>query len=274
MALQDDQTEKIPSSDTAEDEMPEYVPPPEDMLKRLIDKLSDEGKLAGAESVEYDESQKLEISDMEDNTAEPEQHPVVLAKAPLPSELEEVLPVRRPEKTPWTLQQFFDGEIDLDVELAKRFPSMPIMSKIDFRTLGAGSGRRVALLSTQDGGATLTVDADQNTKVIQLSFTFGSMLTLRFVLDHLNDVDRTRWLELMRRDEGGLAFLWGPSRWQEEYLVCISRRSFTSMYAFSPNNFEAAARLTPTVTRKYLDWLDEIWQAEADEDDDSPLLTW
>lgn len=270
MPLQDDQPANLSPSDageSGEEEMPPYVPPPEDMLKRLIDKLSGEGKLATFQDAEGVE---------QEITPEPpgNTQPVVLAKTPLPSELEDVLPIRRPEKTPWTLQQFFDGEIDLDVELAKRFPSMPIMSRIDFRTLGAESGRRVALLSTQDGGATLTVDADQNSKVIQLSFTFGSMLTLRFVLDHLNDVDRTRWLELMRRDEGGLAFLWGPSRWQEEYLICISRRSFTSIYAFSPNNFEAAVRLTPTVTEKYLNWLEEIWKAEPDEDDDSPLLTW
>ncbi|MCA9914417.1 MAG: hypothetical protein KC496_13775, partial [Anaerolineae bacterium] len=134
MSLQDDQPEKVSPSEGGDDDMPQFVPPPEDMLKRLIDKLSGEGKLTA--------SQNAESSEME-RAAEPtglggvgsQSQPVVLAKSPLPSELEEVLPIRRPEKTPWTLQQFFDGEIDLDVELAKRFPSMPIMSKIDFRTL-------------------------------------------------------------------------------------------------------------------------------------------
>ena len=42
---------------------------------------------------------------------------------------------------PWTLQQFFNGEIDLDVELVKRFPSMPLMSTIHFRSLGTRTGR-------------------------------------------------------------------------------------------------------------------------------------
>jgi hypothetical protein len=241
----------------------------------LIEKLSDEGKLRDVGSSESDAASTGDDGDFGEGESAEQSQTYILAKTPLPSELEGVLPVRRPQQTPWTLQQFFDGEIDLDVELAKRFPSMPTMASIRFRTLGAESGRRVALLSTQDGSATVTVDADQNTKVIQLSFTFGSMLTLRFVLDTLNDVDRARWLELMRREQGGLAFLWGPARWQNEYLVCISRKSFTSLYAFSPNNFEAAVRLTPSVTEKYLDWLDEIWQETPEEDDDdSPLLTW
>jgi len=273
MTTRDDQPANDASSDEGDGEPTPFVAPPEDMLKRLIERLSDEGMFS--ESSEADETPTIDSNELEKETVAEQSQPVVLAKTPLPSELEGVLPIRRPEQTPWTLQQFFDGEIDLDVELAKRFPTMPTMSSIHFRTLGVESGRGVALLSTQDGGATVTIDADQRTKVMQLSFTFGSMLTLRFVLDTLNDVDRNRWLELMRRDEGGLAFLWGPQRWQDEYLICISRKSFTSIYAFSPNNFEAAVRLTPTVTDKYLDWLEEIWLESPDDDeDDSPLLTW
>lgn len=179
------------------------------------------------------------------------------------------------EQTPWTLQQFFDGEIDLDIELSKRFPSMPLLSTIKFRNLGSNSGRKVATLDTADGAASLIVDADTKTKVVQLSFTYGSMMSLRYSLNQLSDMDRTRWLELMKRDNGGLAFLWGPSRWQDDYLICIARKYATNIYAFSPSSFESAVRLTPTVTKQLIDWLDEVWQAVIDEsDDDSPLLTW
>lgn len=181
----------------------------------------------------------------------------------------------KPVATPWTLQQFFDGEIDLEVELSKRFSMMPMMSSVKFRTLGSQAGRRVATLEAADGSATLIIDADVPSKVIQLSFTYGSMLTLRFSLDTLTGSDQSRWLELMNREQGGLAFLWGPGRWQSDYMICISRRYVTSIYAFSPHNFEAAIRLTPAVMADVLKWLDEIWNAPDDKPDhDAPLLTW
>lgn len=183
--------------------------------------------------------------------------------------------VRKPEQTPWTLQQFFDGEIDLDVELSRRFPNMPLLSTIKFRTLGSQSGRKVAMLETQDGGASLTLDADMTTRAVQLSFSFGSMLTLRFQLDELSDMDRERWLELMHREQGGLAFLWGAARWEADYVICISRRYYTNLYAFSPNQFEAGVRLTPNVMKQVLAWLGDIWLSEPpDDEDDAPLLTW
>jgi|GEM_PF-911254 len=176
---------------------------------------------------------------------------------------------------PWTLQQFFNGEIDLDVELSKRFPTMPMMALISFRTLGTTTGRRVATLTTQDGAAALILDADLRTKEIQLSFTLGSMLTLRFTLDTLSEMDRTRWLDLMRREQGGLAFLWGQNRWESDYLICISRKHHTNFFAFSPNRFEAGIRLTSTATRQLLDWLNEVWSADPQQKDDvPPLLTW
>ena len=175
---------------------------------------------------------------------------------------------------PWTLQQFFNGEIDLDVELARRFPTMPMMATLKTRSLGTNTGRKVAELATQDGAATMIIDADTASKVIQLSFTFGSMITLKFVMSDLNNMDRTRWVELMRRDTGGLAFLWGTTRWASDYLICISRKHFTNMYAFSPNNFEAGVRLTPTVTRELLDWLEKIWDEPEPDDEPPQLLTW
>jgi hypothetical protein len=185
--------------------------------------------------------------------------------------------LQQADHTPWTLQQFFNGEIDLDVELSKRFPNMPMMTSVKFRNLGNKKGRRVATTTTQDGSSSLVIDADMETKAIQLSFTYGSMMTLRYSLINLNDIDRSRWLELMNRDQGGLAFLWGPSRWQDDYLICIGRKYFTNLYAFSPNQFESAVRMSPGVISDLLEWLDDIWHTEPDDDsddDDTQLLTW
>lgn len=181
------------------------------------------------------------------------------------------------EKTPWTLQQFFDGEIDLEQELLKRFPSVPAMTSVKFRTLGMNSGRKVATLNAQDGSASIIIDADIETKVVQISFTMGSMMTLRYSLNAIPANNRERWLELMRRDKGGLAFLWNEQRWREDYLICISREYSTNIFAFSPRNFESAVRITKTVTDQLLDWLEEIWNSDPEPDsgdDDAPLLTW
>jgi hypothetical protein len=179
------------------------------------------------------------------------------------------------QDTPWTLQQFFNGEIDLDVELQKRFPAVPIVSAVKFRTLGSEAQRRVATLTATDGTASVIIDADVKSKQIQISFTYGSMLTLRYSLADLSDADRSRWLELMRREKGGLAFLWGPTRWQKDYLICISRQYATKIYAFSPNHFESAVRLSQDVMDEIVKWLDEIWRFQPKEDnDDAPLLTW
>jgi len=175
---------------------------------------------------------------------------------------------------PWALQQFFNGEIDLDRELAARFPNVPLMSTIRFRSLGAKSKRGVATLATQDGVASTLVEADAGTKAVQVSFSFGSMLTLRFRLEDLSDVDRSRWLELMRREQGGLAFLWGQSRWENDYVICIARKHYTNLYAFSRREFEAAIRMTPDVARQLVDWLDSMWKPEAPTDAPPKLLTW
>jgi hypothetical protein len=181
----------------------------------------------------------------------------------------------RPVEPPWALQQFFNGQIDLDVELSKRYPAMPMLSIMQKRPLGEHPARRVCTLSVQDGAAALNLDADLNTRVVHFSFTLSGMLTLRFTFDTLSDADRRRWLELMRREEGGLAFLWGRQRWESDYLICISRRHHTSLYAFSPAGFDAGVRLTAQITRQMVDWLEEVWtQTSAQEDPPSPLLTW
>jgi len=101
-------------------------------------------------------------------------------------------------------------------------------------------------------------------------------LSLRFTLAGLNDLDRARWVALMRREEGGLAFLWGPQRWEHDYLICIKRKYFTNLFAFSPGKFEAAVRMTPEVTKQLVDWLEGYWQATQPPGDEKilPLITW
>lgn len=205
-----------------------------------------------------------------------EQAAITLRRKEIKPHTEESALTGNREKTPWALQQFFDGEIDLEQELLKRFPAVPVMTTIKFRTLGLNSTRKVATLSSQDGGASLIVDADMETKVVQLSFTFGSMLTLRYVLSDLPANNRERWLELMRREKGGLAFLWNEDRWREDYLICVSREYSTNIFAFSPRHFESAVRITKNITAELLAWLEDVWvnEPETKSDDDAPLLTW
>jgi hypothetical protein len=191
-----------------------------------------------------------------------------------PAQGSQAMAVTQSGNAPWALQQFFNGEIDLERELAARFPNVPLMSTIRFRSLGAKSRRGIATLATQDGTASTLVEADAATRVVQFSFSFGSMLTLRFGLSSLSDVDRSRWLELMRREQGGLAFLWGQSRWESDYVICIVRKHFTNLYAFSKRDFDAAIRLTPDVTRQMLDWLESMWKPDEPGDGTSKLLTW
>lgn len=182
----------------------------------------------------------------------------------------------RPVEPPWTLQQFFNGQIDLDVELSKRYPAMPMLSLIQKRPLGDHPSRRVCTLSVQDGAAALILDADVTTRVVQFSFILSGMLTLRFTFDALSDADRRRWLDLMRREEGGLTFLWGRQRWESDYLICVSRRHHTNLYAFSPAGFDAGVRLTAQMSRQMVDWLEEVWTYQPPTEDPSvpPLLTW
>jgi hypothetical protein len=182
-------------------------------------------------------------------------------------------PTETEHELPWTLQQFFSGEIDLYAELSERFPNMPLMSTFHKRSLGTKRG--VATLGMQDGSAAVMVETDSATKILQLSFTYSSMLTLRFRYDDLSNDSRAYWLENMRREAGGRAFLGGQSRYERDLLICFPRKYFTNLYAFSPNHFEAAARLTPEVTRKLLDWLESYWKPDAPgEDAPRPLTTW
>jgi hypothetical protein len=165
-----------------------------------------------------------------------------------------------PPVVPWVLQHYFDGEIDLIRELAGRFPQVPVMSLFHSREVGTRNRRGVASLSTQDGAASLTVEVDVLSGGLQFTFSLSSMLSMRFCPGRLTEMDRAQWLEPMHRDGGEAAFLWDQSRWGSDYLIGAAFKTFTNLYAFSPNHVEAAARLTPEVSRKLLDWLEGYWR--------------
>lgn len=175
---------------------------------------------------------------------------------------------------PWLLQQFMSGqfdEISVDAELNQRFPSMPVMSTFNARLVDDAGNHGVATLATQDAAALLLVDVDRASRLVQFSFTFRSMLTLRYQFAGLSDKDRARWLESMGDTENRLAFLWGQRRWESNYLMCVTHKYHTNLYAFSPQHFESAARLTLDVAQKLVDWLGDFWDAEVSE---KPLLRW
>lgn len=168
-------------------------------------------------------------------------------------------PAALPTVAPWMLQHYFDGEIDLIKELVGRFPQIPVMSLFSTREVGRHTRRGVATIATQDGAANVIVELDIPSRGVQFTFVLSSMLALRFIPGRLTDMDRTQWLEPMRREAGEVAFLWDQSRWQNDYLIGAAHRTYTNLFAFSPHHIEAAVRLTPEVGRKLLDWLESYW---------------
>lgn len=177
-----------------------------------------------------------------------------------------------PPSAPWLLQQHFTQQIDLGAELAFRYPSLPLLSVSRFRDLDMQHG--VALLSTADGVSSVMIDADGKSGVVDMAFSYASSLSLHFRLDHLTAVDRSTWLERMRREKDGAGFLWGESRWENDYAISILRKRFVNLYAFSAQDFSAAARLTPDVTARFLNWLEAIWKPEEGDTEPPQLLTW
>lgn len=170
---------------------------------------------------------------------------------------------------PVTLQQFFSGEIDLDTDLARRFANAPLMSHIQFVPKPGEPVQRqaTAILSSNDDSATLVIDAQvvRGTQaMLEFTFTLYGALALRFRLAPLVTADRTRWLELVRR-ESGIAFLWTRERWEQPYTIFVVREHFARLYAFSPHGFEAAIRLTPDTLVSLVNWLEDIWFPERHE---------
>lgn len=162
---------------------------------------------------------------------------------------------------PITLQQFFTGEIDLDTELAQRFSSAPLISSMSAnpKNIGVLTRRASAILTSQDGEAMVTFDLRLQTGHLEVIFTASSMLSFRFDLGQIQPSDRQRWLDLMRRKTGGIAFLWTRQRWENDYMIFVVREYFTRLYAFSPKRFESGVRMTPEVIQNLLGWLENHW---------------
>lgn len=167
---------------------------------------------------------------------------------------------------PMMLRQFFAGEIDLDTDLARRFGNAPLMTHCRLTPAHRQPLQRrvTAIFSSNDDAATLMVDA-QPGYPDRLVFTFVlfGAIGLRFALAPIQETDRHRWPELMRR-ENGITFLWTQERWEQPYLIFVVREGFGRLYGNSPHGFEAAVRLTPDMCAALVDWLEGIWFPERD----------
>lgn len=176
---------------------------------------------------------------------------------------------------PWLLQQHFAGKVDLAVELSNRYPTLPLMTIFKQKNVQTPHQPSLGTLSTPDGTATLLVEAMPDSNQFQLAYTISSMLTFRFRMNDLTPVDCAHWLQLLHREQDGITFLWGQSRWEKDYLICTLRRQYASLYAFSPFGFEAGVRLTHNVKNELHDWLASIWNPDTASTGTTPnLLTW
>jgi hypothetical protein len=168
---------------------------------------------------------------------------------------------------PWLVQIGYRDRARLSAELLARYPTLPLLTVFRAYGLDDQSGRRSALLLSADGVASLRIEIETATRLLEFAFTHGPMLTLRFTLEGLSPIDRSTWLERMRQDSDDVNYLWGQSRWEHDYLICLVRRqassTFANFYAFSRHNFEAAVRLTPDARDHLLNWLEACWQEAA-----------
>ena len=160
---------------------------------------------------------------------------------------------------PWHINRALSGEGDLHTDLAHRYPNQPLMSLFSTRVIDGRVPRSIASLSSQDGAASLYFEIDLHSRALQCAYTLASMLTLRFDLAHLSELDCAGWLEQMRQGQERPKLLWGKQRWRADYLIWSVREHYTNLYAFSPMHVEAAARLTPTLTKRLVLWMTETW---------------
>ena len=181
---------------------------------------------------------------------------------------------------PFLLQQFFTGKIDLDVELARRYPSAPLLSSTTFTPEpGKAAKHGFALYASQDNAAAMSIEVHGSSGALNVSFLLQSMIAVRFVLGATTEIHRKRFLELMQRPNG-IAFLWTRERWERDYLIFVVRDHFARIHAFGPNRFDGACRLTPDGLDQLTTWLGGIWatssEPESPAGQESPpdALTW
>jgi hypothetical protein len=170
---------------------------------------------------------------------------------------------------PPLLQQFFTGKVDLDAELARRYPSPPLLSSAIFNPEPGKPARNgFAMFSSQDNSAAMSIELNGSSGALNISFLLQSMIAVRFSLGGTTEAQRKKFLELIQR-KNGMAFLWTHERWEKDYLIFVVRDYFVRMYAFGPGRFDGACRLTPDGLNELIQWLGGFWraydQAEADE---------
>ncbi len=182
---------------------------------------------------------------------------------------EAIAALSKTTSTPWLIQQFMDGAIDLESELFERYPNVPLLSVAKFRALADNNSHQIGYLAAQDDSATLHIDLDPTRNLAHFTFTAGGMLSQRYILDNPDAIDRPRWLDLMDRRQAGLTFLWSETRWQSDYLIWVVRRYSTHIFAFSPSGISAAVRITPESSRAVLDWLGKQWNPKG-----TPVNRW
>lgn len=164
---------------------------------------------------------------------------------------------------PFLLQQFFTGKIDLDVELARRYPSAPLLASATFKPAPGKSSRHgFAQFASQDNAAAMMIELHSNREMLDVSFLLQNMIAVHFTLGAITEAHRRRFLELMRRPNG-IAFLWTQERWENDYLIFVLRDHFARMYAFGPGRFDAACRLTPDGVNQLVTWLAGLWALDA-----------
>jgi hypothetical protein len=160
---------------------------------------------------------------------------------------------------PYLLQQFFTGRIDLDVELARRYPSSPLLSSATFIPEPGKQARHgMAQFVSQDSSASMTIELHGNSGALDISFLLQGMIAVRFTLGAIAEPHRKRFLELMKRQDG-IAFLWTRQRWESDYLIFVVRENFARLYAFGPGRFDGACRLTPDGVSQLITWLGGFW---------------
>lgn len=163
------------------------------------------------------------------------------------------------DDAPPVLQRFLKLEIDLEQELARQSSGSPLMStlRLDPRRPRGDERRLVALMESQDSGATMKVEVHPNYDTTAVSFSVGNMLTLRYALTRIDAEERQAFLEMARRDTG-LCVLWTAERWQDDYIILVKGEFFSRLYAFSQHH-EATARMSAEVVGSLTDWLERCW---------------
>ena len=165
---------------------------------------------------------------------------------------------------PFLLQQFFTGKIDLDLELSRRYPSSPLLSSASFiPEPGQQAKHGFALFTSQDNAAALSIELHGSSGALNIGFLLQSMIAVRFVLGATTDLHRKRFLDLVRRPNG-IAFLWTRERWERDYLIFVVRERYPRLYAFGPNRFDGACRLTPDGLEQLVTWLGGFWTGSAE----------